>query len=111
MKDYTKNSKAKPIVDTRGRVIGRIDGDILSKHARASRHLLRNPLGWCWDKVVLEQAKREGVYLVTIFDDESGMVYVVFLSNFLGFGIPIDRGFGEQLCLPLKYWDVLSPEE
>ncbi|HEX2924085.1 MAG TPA: hypothetical protein VHS28_08675, partial [Chloroflexota bacterium] len=38
--------------------------------------------------------------------DEKGQVWEAALALFWKHGIPIDRGYGGQLALPLRYWTV-----
>lgn len=44
--------------------------------------------------------------MVQIEDTESGRVYTASIKAIRNNGVPLDRGFGEQLLLPLSGWNV-----
>lgn len=89
-----------------GIAIGELDGDCLVKTVRSSAHMLRNPRGWTWDVAVLDDAREAGATWTRIHDEDTGRVYTASLEAFEEYGKKIDRGYGEQVCLPFKYWQV-----
>lgn len=103
----TISNSLTPVYNTKGQAAGQIWPDLcLIKRARASRHMLRNPHGWAWDTRILEEAKEKGVFIVYIIDEDTNTVYEAPLDEFWAHGQRIDRGHGEQICLPLKYWQI-----
>ncbi|NIM07405.1 MAG: hypothetical protein GTO55_11805 [Armatimonadetes bacterium] len=76
----------------------------LSKRVKASRHFLRVPRAIAIDVAVLSWAEREGATLVHVEDWETGLVYEATLTTIQRKGLSLDRGFGEQVALPLAHW-------
>lgn len=95
-------------VYAQGKPVGYVDvqAGIFHKKCRASVHRLRKPLGWALDVGSLSEAERAGATLVQIEDTESGRVYTASIKAIRNNGVPLDRGFGEQLLLPLSGWNV-----
>ena len=83
-----------------------VDGVELLKRARSSRHLLRNPLGWSIDTQTIEWALDNGIESIVIEDIEAKVTYKTSIQQIVDLGQVIDRGYGEQICLPLKHWEV-----
>ena len=108
MLNNNTNQENNKIFSENGRVIGWIEGKAICKRVKASRHMLRTPRGWAWDVFVLERANREGLNMSIIYEKENDLVYQANLEDFWRHGAPINRGFGDQICLPLKYWQVTN---
>ena len=98
--------QVKRIYSDTGTVIGWQEGDAICKKAYASKHMLQKPLGWAWDVGVLERAKQENLNKSIIYEQEKDLVYQAKLNDFYRYGVKINRGYGEQVCLPHKYWQV-----
>jgi hypothetical protein len=96
-------------VKIHGRVVGKIDGSNLQKRVWYSKHFNRMYSGWAWDVSVIEIAERKGVTTVEVIDDENGWVYQAMLNEFRDHGVYFDWGWGEQVCLPLKFWRATKP--
>lgn len=92
--------------NTSGQVVARLDGQVLRKTAKQSRHLLKKPLAWAFDIGIIEQAKRDGATVVEIFDTESKKTYRASIANFETYGFTFNRGFGDQIGLPLHFWSI-----
>lgn len=85
-------------------------GDALYKSAIARRHMMRSPNGWAIDKMVLMSSISKGLIYAVIFEKEFHLYYRCYLKDFLVHGLEINyKNFGEQIILPLKYWQVTSP--
>jgi hypothetical protein len=78
----------------------------LSKTVKASKHMLRFPAGWAFDRQLVERAGALGATRVEVVDSESGKRYHSSLDNFLQHAEAIERGYGPQLVLPLFRWSV-----
>jgi len=89
-----------------GKVVARTKNQdtVIYKKCVKSKHMLRNPLGWAFDKSIIAQANLLGVKEAWIEDKESGMVFKAPIILFSTSGVPVSRGYGEQVCLPLSYW-------
>lgn len=112
MSNYNeKTQKDQVFYNQRGKVIGRLVGKTLQKKVKGSVHQLRKPPCWAWDKVVLEEAEKLGGVQTEITDIETGMKYKARLSDFHVHGILINRGFGEQIALPLAIFVTNEDED
>jgi len=97
---------ALPIRAANGRVVGNVAGGVFSKRVRGSVHMLRAPRGWALDADTLGELRALGVATVAVTDTETGTAYTAPLAEFDAHGVPLDRGFGPQVALPLGYWRV-----
>ncbi len=86
-----------------GKIVGRIDGDILRKHARRE-HMLQRPAAWAWDSAILDAAEKDGARFTEVECD--GLIYRASLSDFRRYGFPVNRGHGVQRGLPLAHWQI-----
>lgn len=108
---YTKpTGKARLYLPT-GQVAGEVIGDTLVKIVRSSIHMLRKPLAWAMDTALLVQAGAIGAIRVQLHDRDTGDIYYAPLDAFWIHGVGINRGYGDQIALPLKYWRVETPSE
>jgi len=94
------------IMLTRGeKPVGELTSFALKKSVKKSKHLLRNLNAWSVDIQVLRLAEAFGCEVVLVHESEENKDYKVRLSEFFGNGVKVDYGFGEQLALPLSYWN------
>ena len=99
---YTSNSI--PVYRSDGRICGEIAGDILRKTARRE-HQLQRPAAWGWDTAIIDQAEQAGARFTEITDD-NGRIWRASLADFRRHGVRVNRGYGEQVALPLSFWQV-----
>lgn len=101
-------SRDVPIYAANGRVVAHVTPPgVLVKYVRPSRgHLLRQPPAVCFDLCVLEQAKAAGAWRALVVDLESGRRYTASMETITGRGFAINRGYGEQWAVPLKFWHL-----
>lgn len=92
--------------NSRGQMVASLDGRTLRKVVRGSVHQLRRPPGWAIDCSILEAARRDGAQTVEIHDIESRKVYTAPLDAFDTWGLRFNRGFGDQVALPLAHWRI-----
>lgn len=83
---------------------GRVVGDVWHKNVRGSAHMLRVPPGWAVDLSDLDLAERAGARLLCVFDAETHRGFWARLNVLRAVGVPVSRGFGEQIALPLNRW-------
>jgi len=74
------------------------------KRVRGSLHRLRRPPAWAVDLADLEAAEALGVRLVAIHDQEAERDYWASIGIIRRRGFVLNRGFGEQVALPLAGW-------
>ena len=99
-----KNRNDKLILNDFGKIIGWVESDSLNKNISSSKHMLLKPKGIAWDFSVLERARKDGLKKSRVYDKETGNEYEATIEDFFRYGVRINRGFGEQIVLPLKYW-------
>jgi len=104
-----KQKNQKKFFNSSGKVIGTLEGAVFTKSVRRSKHFLRALQAWGTDKQVLEDLKAEGCAVVKLIDRESGLVYEAPLERILAQGTEKDLGFGVQVFLPEKEWQVKDP--
>lgn len=104
-----KNSKPSPrkksipvFVD--GRRVGRVSGDTFYKNLKP-RHFLNNPPGIAFDVTSLKDAENKGASKIQVKAVESGTLYRTSMQLVWEKGIRFNRGYGDQIALPLSYWD------
>ncbi|MCB2180202.1 hypothetical protein KQH54_03680 [bacterium] len=100
-----------PVFREDGKAIGYIFGDVLCKNVSSEKHMLRRPKGWAWDADILDQAEKQGAVRIEIHDKQSGKTYHATIQDFWDNGIGFNRGFGDQIVLPLQYWGIRNPGE
>lgn len=87
-----------------GKIIGEVKGLVFQKRLRASRHFLRVPPAIAFDVQSLHDAERAGARVVCVIDDESGWGYAAAIEKIWRRGRRFNRGYGEQIFLPLHEW-------
>lgn len=86
-----------------------VQNGVLMKKARATRHLRLKPLGWSVDTHVISWAIEVGLEKISIEDLDSATTYSADIESFTNSDQTValpDKGYGEQLCLLLRYWVV-----
>lgn len=97
------------VFNCQGRPVGRIasDGFLEKTGLDPSVHRLRKPEGWATDAAHLDIEGLAGVRLIT----KAGEVWEAPIALWRRYGIPLERGFGRQIVLPSRYWQVRRPGE
>lgn len=106
MNKYSTAQEKIVVRNVNGHVVGRITKGTLRKNVKASKHMLHSPLGWAWDVSIIELAQLFGVVNVVIYDQEQDITYQAPLESYIKFGVKFNRGYGEQICLPLRFWQI-----
>jgi len=79
------------------------EGDkVVAVRKATSAHMLRRPPAWSFSIEVINLLQEKRVDEVQVICE--GEVYVCDMSKFLKSAINIDRGFGKQLAVPVRYW-------
>ena len=96
--------------------VGRVTGDTFYKIVQASKHFLRRPPAICFDVSSINDAQTAGAAEICVLDSESDTRYYARIGLLLERGFTINRGFGEQIALIMKWWrlteepDAQQPE-
>ncbi|WP_427365676.1 hypothetical protein [Candidatus Caldatribacterium saccharofermentans] len=81
---------------------------IATRYAKPN-HLLQKPPAWSYNVEVIEAMKEAGVNILeVVFGDK---VFSCPLERFWRHARRHNRGWGDQLFLPLQYWDVRTAGE
>lgn len=90
-------------VEGRARPIGRLRDGVLHTVVFSARgHMLRQPPGWAIEESTLDGVT-EGIRLT---DGSTDTVYWVSRADFDRYSFAIERRFGKQRALPLRYWSI-----
>lgn len=88
-------------------VFGKLCGDVFSKYVHSAQgHMMLKPRGWALDTWQLEAVKAAGAAAIVIEDRDTGFTYRAGVADFEAKGVTVNRGYGAQVCLPLRYWSV-----
>lgn len=87
-----------------GKVVGEVVGDEFIKKVHSTIHFLRKPPAICFGIESIDQVKQLNVSRIKIFDLDTGIIYRASFDKLLDLGFPVNRRFGEQIGLELKYW-------
>ncbi|MBP6963848.1 MAG: hypothetical protein KBC96_05515 [Armatimonadetes bacterium] len=89
---------------------GKLVGGVFIKKCKPN-HLMRTPPGIAIQEDIVEQLRGLGCRQIEVLV-EDGRVFAVAFEDFLRHAFRLDRGFGAQECLPLKYWhDPNAPRQ
>ena len=91
-----------------GKVVAILENGTVYKTVTESEHLLRFPLelrGWAFDSVIVYRAAELRAKWVELFAKDTGITYRCEFAVFFRKSVEIERGHGEQLVLPLRFWD------
>ena len=98
-------------IKAQGKIIGFLKGSQFVKTVLGSKHKLRFPPAWAIDAAAYEKDVRNKAREILITDKETGLKYRTSVEEFEAFKRELDRGFGRQYFLPIKYWAVEKTEE
>jgi hypothetical protein len=86
-----------------GKVIGKVQGGVFYKTIK-NKHMLKVPPAIANDISALEDAMNAGASKVCITNKDSGITYTTSIERIFRKGKRFNRGFGEQIFLPLGEW-------
>jgi hypothetical protein len=100
-----------PIYTVGGKVAGVYDTEacVFRKRCR-NEHLLRRPPAVCVDESVLEELVRLGCRVIEVELVEQNRRLRASIDAFYTHGFRFNRGYGEQVGLPLRYWGTESSQ-
>jgi hypothetical protein len=89
-----------------GKVVGTFTGNTLFKRLDERKHFLRHPPAIAYDAEVIEEAYEREVEYLVVEEIAQGELYTAKIDLIYEFGFEVNRGHGEQIALPLQYWNV-----
>lgn len=93
-------------IHAQGRVVGHVRGEVFYKTAHSSRHMWRWPPAWAFDVASIGEAEAAGARFVEVFDKDTGTVYRASIAAIRQKGFSLNRGYGQQVALPLPHWET-----
>lgn len=84
--------------------IGSIAGRIFKKVIHGSKHLLRKPPAIAIDASAFSSLIKQDIVLIQVLDVDTQVLYSISMNDFMQNHKTLNRGFGEQLYVELKYW-------
>tara|TARA_R100001377_G_scaffold65994_1_gene41276 strand:+ start:7728 stop:8150 length:423 start_codon:yes stop_codon:yes gene_type:complete len=106
-----KKEEGKTIIGSNGKVVGVVMKDTLHKRVNSSKHFLRKPPAIAFDKDCIEKAKKLGAIKIMVHDLDTKKRFMANYKEFERHAIKLNRGFGEQLALPISMWNILDPNQ
>lgn len=100
---HSTTNKQQNIIYAGSKIAGKVRGNTFYKTITA-RHYLQKPPAICFDVTVLDQAEQVGAVNVTVTDSDNGTQYKATISHIREAGFYFNRGFGDQVGLPLAGW-------
>lgn len=94
---------AKTFQNSKGQVIGVLDGNFFRKNVSKKKHLLRVMDAWGIDTSVLKQLPAGCNIVIT--DVDTMTVYISTVDTFIERGIHREFGYGQQVFLPRNYFN------
>jgi hypothetical protein len=95
------------LYNARGQCAGILRDGWLVKRVDTRRHQLRKPPAWAIDLSHLDRLQAIGGCGVLLVD-ETGTEWRATVQAFHCYGVPIDRGHGPQIALPLARWRCIA---
>lgn len=93
-----------------GKVYGVIRNRTLHKRVWGSKHILRKPPAIAIDALMYD-AYRAEFDALAIEDMETGKVYRLSAKRFDALRWTLERGYGTQYAVALRWWSCESPQE
>lgn len=106
MKEVSAPGNPQYLRSADNRIAGALVGGYLRKIVQGSRHMLRSPRGWAIDAHALATARAAGALGLRVEDTETGRVYLADWAALDAHGYSFNRGYGDQVALPIQYWQL-----
>lgn len=100
--DAVFQSHSTPIFVGR-KVVGKVVGNIFQKNIQKN-HFLHTPPAIAFDISSLNDAQSAGASIVEVMDRGNGQVYSASISQIWLKGFRFNRGYGDQIALPMDEW-------
>ena len=86
-------------------IVGKVQGDTFFKQVNGSRHFLHSPPAIAFDISSLDDAEAAGANNVEVTNVECSTTYIAPIRLIRAKGFKLNRGFGNQIALPLNKWN------
>lgn len=92
------------VIRVDGKVVGRVIAGVFIKRVDGSKHFLHTPPAIAFNVSSLKAAKANGAVYVHITDTGTDLTYVARIEKIEREGFKVERGYGDQIALPLNQW-------
>tara|TARA_B100001939_G_scaffold26639_1_gene21511 strand:- start:518 stop:880 length:363 start_codon:yes stop_codon:yes gene_type:complete len=103
--------KSKAVFIRNGKAVGNVIHDVFHKKLDSRKHFLRTPPAIAFDVSSIKKAERYGAKKINVYDTYKRESYTALIKTLNQNGMRLNRGFGEQIALPLQFWQVTSADE
>lgn len=86
------------------KVVGYVLDGTFYKSLKSSKHFLRKPPAIAFDVQSLRDARAAGASKAQIIDQDTGTIYRASIDRIMKDGWTFNRGFGNQIALPMEGW-------
>ncbi|MBN1230484.1 MAG: hypothetical protein JXA19_01320 [Anaerolineales bacterium] len=93
-------------IKANGRIVGNVVGNIYHKTVSSGKHFLRKPPAIALNISEIEQAEKANAEIIEVTDRDTDLVYSSTLEYLKNKGVEFNRGWGDQIFLPLGDWKV-----
>lgn len=90
------------------KIVGTVKNNTFKKKLIADKHFLRKPPSIAFDIASLLEAKYVGATKVEITETKTGDKYTSSIQQIFDKGFKFNRGYGNQIALILKEWEIKS---
>lgn len=94
-----------------GKIIGDIENGVFIKRVYGSSHMLKTPPAWAIDCKAFLDSVIPHAHRIRVEDKDTGVAYEIATGVFSDHKVYVDRGFGAQYFVPLKYWHEIHKEQ
>ncbi len=94
-----------------GRLVGSIEQGVFYRSFRGSLHLLQRPVPALAIDTRVYDAYRPYFHELRWTDTETGRVYILSAPRFDALRWTLERGYGRQYAVALRYWHCVDPKQ
>lgn len=91
-----------------GKTFGIVVGETFYKRVDSHIHRFRKLNAYGIQQNILDFLQDKGVQAVQVEETDTGDIYRATLADYIRRGVPIDEGYGQQVMLPLKYFEHVN---
>ena len=100
-------STSTPLYADSGKVVAFLKNGIIRKNVSEEKHLVRYPTalsGWAFDRSIIQRGAELGATDIHVWARDTEIMYKVSFREFFTKAVPLNRKWGIQVLLPLRYW-------
>ena len=98
-------------IKVNNKVVGEVVDNVFIKNLDSNKHFLKKPPAIAFDVSSINNAMIEGASYVKINDKSSDNSYTATIKDILNKGFKFNRGFGNQIALPIHMWNIKNTSQ